>query len=62
MWSTSTDADGRIVDTEWVLPNGDIKRGRMFTALFPSYEEHQVRLTVMDDKGDKVSKLIDVEL
>ncbi|MYM58931.1 M6 family metalloprotease domain-containing protein [Vibrio sp. OCN044] len=62
MWSTSTDDDGRIVDTEWILPNGDIKRGRMFTALFPSYGEHQVRLTVMDDKGDKVSTLIDVEL
>ncbi|MBU2896164.1 immune inhibitor A domain-containing protein [Vibrio hepatarius] len=62
MWSTSSDADGRIVDTEWVLPNGDIKRGRMFTTLFPSYGVHQVRLTVMDDNGDKVTKLIDVKL
>ncbi|WP_284190871.1 PKD domain-containing protein, partial [Vibrio zhanjiangensis] len=57
-----SDPDGRIVDTEWILPNGDIKRGRMFTTIFPSYGDHQVRLTVMDDSGDKVTKLIDVKL
>lgn len=62
MWSTSSDPDGRIVDTEWVLPNGKVKRGRVFTSIFPSYGKQEVRLTVMDNNGDKVSKIITVDL
>ncbi|KLN63739.1 immune inhibitor A domain-containing protein [Vibrio sp. VPAP30] len=62
MWSTSHDPDGRIVDTEWVLPNGKIKRGRVFTKIFPSYGKHEVKLTVMDDDGVKTSKTIVVDL
>ncbi|NVD07986.1 M6 family metalloprotease domain-containing protein [Vibrio sp. JPW-9-11-11] len=62
MWSTSTDSDGRIVDTEWVLPNGKIKRGRIFTKIFPSYGTHEVTLTVMDDDGAKTTETIIVDL
>jgi len=62
MWSTSHDPDGRIVDTEWVLPNGKIKRGRIFTKIFPSYGTHEVQLTVMDDDGAKTTKVIVVDL
>lgn len=62
MWSTSHDPDGRIVDTEWVLPNGKIKRGRIFTKIFPSYGTHEVQLTVMDDDGAKTTKTIVVDL
>ncbi|MCL9781328.1 immune inhibitor A [Vibrio sp. S4M6] len=62
MWSTSSDPDGRIVDTEWTLPNSNVKRGRVFTSIFPTYGKHQVRLTVMDDNGAKVSKTIVVDL
>ncbi|MFW7525024.1 immune inhibitor A domain-containing protein [Vibrio ostreicida] len=62
MWSTSSDEDGRIVDTEWVLPNGKIKRGRMFTSIFPSYGKHEVKLTVMDSNGDKATSMISVDL
>ncbi|CAM3209384.1 immune inhibitor A domain-containing protein [Vibrio neptunius] len=62
MWSTSSDPDGRIVDTEWVLPNGKVKRGRVFTSIFPSYGKQEVRLTIMDNNGDKVSKVITVDL
>lgn len=62
MWSTSYDPDGRIVDTEWVLPNGQIKRGRIFTKIFPSYGTHEVQLTVMDDDGEKTTKTIVVDL
>lgn len=62
MWSTSSDPDGRIVDTEWVLPNGKVKRGRVFTSIFPSYGKQEVRLTIMDNNGDKVSKIITVDL
>ncbi len=62
MWSTSTDSDGRIVDTEWTLPNGKIKRGRMFSSIFPSYGEHDVVLKVMDDRGAVTTKTIKVKL
>ncbi|KJY83964.1 protease [Vibrio galatheae] len=62
MWSTSYDSDGRIVDTEWKLPNGTVKRGRIFTKIFPSYGKHTVTLTVMDDNGSKTSKAIVVDL
>ncbi|EKF9853264.1 M6 family metalloprotease PrtV [Vibrio cholerae] len=62
MWSTSTDSDGRIVDTEWTLPNGKIKRGRMFTAIFPSYGHHDVQLKVMDDRGAVTTTIIKVKL
>ncbi|MCG9580846.1 immune inhibitor A [Vibrio tubiashii] len=62
MWSTSHDPDGRIVDTEWVLPNGKVKRGRIFTKIFPSYGKHEVKMTVMDDSGSKTTKTIVVDL
>ncbi|ENM3811164.1 TPA: PKD domain-containing protein, partial [Vibrio cholerae] len=62
MWSTSTDSDGRIVDTEWTLPNGKIKRGRMFTAIFPSYGHHDLQLKVMDDRGAVTTTTIKVKL
>ena len=62
IWSTSYDPDGRIVDTEWVLPNGKIKRGRLFTKIFPSYGTHEVKLTVMDDDGVKTTEIITVNL
>lgn len=62
MWSTSTDSDGRIVDTEWTLPGGKVKRGRIFTSIFPSYGEHEVKLTVMDNDGATVTKTIVVDL
>ncbi|WP_394251438.1 immune inhibitor A domain-containing protein [Vibrio profundi] len=62
MWSTSTDSDGRIVDTEWTLPNGKVKRGRIFTSLFPKYGKQEVSLKVMDDSGATVTKTIVVDL
>ncbi|UTM58757.1 immune inhibitor A [Photobacterium sp. CCB-ST2H9] len=62
MWSTSTDSDGRIVDTEWTLPNGKIKRGRFFTTIFPSYGDHEVTLKVMDNDGGVTKKVIQVHL
>ncbi|MBW3695796.1 M6 family metalloprotease domain-containing protein [Vibrio sp. T187] len=62
MWSTSTDSDGRIVDTEWTLPNGKVKRGRMFTSIFPKYGKQEVTLKVMDDQGAVVTKTISVDL
>jgi len=62
MWSTSSDSDGRIVDTEWTLPNGKIKRGKLFTAIFPSSGKHEVKIKVMDDKGATVTNTIVVNL
>ncbi|MGL4830370.1 MAG: PKD domain-containing protein, partial [Vibrio sp.] len=62
MWSTSTDRDGRIVDTEWTLPNGQVKRGRIFTAIFPSDGKHEVVLKVMDNRGAVDTKTIKVKL
>ncbi|MDF9399354.1 immune inhibitor A domain-containing protein [Vibrio sp. 1180_3] len=62
MWSTSSDNDGRIVDIEWTLPDGKVKRGRAFTSIFPSYGNHEVTLKVMDDKGATVTKTITVNL
>jgi len=62
LWSTSTDSDGRIVDTEWQLPNGKTKRGRLITAMFPSYGHHVVTLKVIDNDGAVVSKVINVKI
>ena len=62
MWSTSSDSDGRIVDTEWTLPNGKVKRGRTFTSIFPSYGEHEVTLKIIDDQGGITTKTILVDL
>lgn len=62
MWSTSTDSDGRIADTEWTLPNGKVKRGRVFTSIFPKYGKQEVSLKVMDDSGATVTKTIVVDL
>lgn len=52
----------RIVDIEWTLPDGKVKRGRAFTSIFPSYGNHEVTLKVMDDKGATVTKTITVNL
>lgn len=62
MWSTSSDSDGRIVDTEWTLPNGSVKHGRVFTSIFPSYGKQEVKLRVMDDQGAIVTQIITVDL
>lgn len=62
MWSTSTDSDGRIVDTEWTLPNGKIKRGRMFSAILPSYGKQDITLKVMDDDGASTTTIISLDL
>ncbi|MDO6708424.1 immune inhibitor A domain-containing protein [Photobacterium sp. 1_MG-2023] len=62
MWSTSSDSDGRIVDTEWTLPNGKVKRGRIFTSIFPSYGTHEVTLRIMDNEGAITTKVIQVNL
>ncbi|MCP4608601.1 MAG: PKD domain-containing protein, partial [Planctomycetes bacterium] len=62
MWSTSSDSDGRIVDTEWTLPNGKVKRGRTFTSIFPSYGKHEVTLKIIDDQGGITTKTILVDL
>ncbi|MCG2837387.1 immune inhibitor A [Photobacterium sp. WH77] len=62
MWSTSTDSDGRIVDTEWTLPNGKVKRGRVFTSIFPSYGQHEVTIKIIDNDGGITSKAITVNL
>ncbi|CAH6797449.1 Pre-pro-metalloprotease PrtV [Vibrio chagasii] len=62
MWSTSSDSDGRIVDTEWTLPNGKVKRGRTFTSIFPSYGKHEVKLKIIDDQGGITTKTIMVNL
>ncbi|MGB7995484.1 MAG: PKD domain-containing protein, partial [Photobacterium halotolerans] len=62
MWSTSTDSDGRIVDTEWTLPNGKVKRGRVFTSIFPSYGQHEVSIKIIDNDGGITKKAITVNL
>ncbi|MCE7626791.1 PKD domain-containing protein, partial [Vibrio fluvialis] len=62
MWSTSSDSDGRIVDTEWTLPNGKIKRGRVFTAILPRASEQAVTLKVMDDDGASTTTTISLDL
>ncbi|OAN13086.1 protease [Photobacterium jeanii] len=62
LWSTSEDEDGRIVDTEWHLPNGKVKRGKVIMHLFPSYGNHDVTLRVMDNDGAIVTKTIKVDL
>ncbi|MCG7499788.1 immune inhibitor A [Vibrio sp. Of7-15] len=62
MWSTSSDEDGRIVDTEWTLPNGKVRRGRTFTSIFPSYGKHEVKLKVIDNKGAVVTRTMIVDL
>lgn len=62
LWSTSTDSDGRIVDTEWQLPNGKTKRGRLIMAMFPSKGTHAVTLKVIDNDGAIVNKVIEVTI
>ena len=62
LWSKSKDVDGRIVDTEWLLPNGKVKRGKVIMHMFPSYGNHDVTLRVTDNDGAIVSKIINVDL
>ncbi|EFP96474.1 immune inhibitor A domain-containing protein [Vibrio caribbeanicus] len=62
IWSKSKDPDGRIVDTVWKLADGTIKLGRGFTMIFPSYGTHEVELTVMDDDGQKTTKMITIKI
>ncbi|MGF1776717.1 immune inhibitor A domain-containing protein [Vibrio nomapromontoriensis] len=62
LWSNSTDSDGRIVDTEWHLPSGEIKHGKFIMHLFPSYGSHNITLRVIDNDGGIVSKVISVDL
>ncbi|SHO57229.1 immune inhibitor A domain-containing protein [Vibrio quintilis] len=62
MWSTSWDQGGRIVDTQWTLPDGEVKHGVSFSTTFASHGQYDVLLTVTDNDGASTSKTIQVNL
>ena len=56
--SSSYDADGEIVSFLWEIDGEILKEGNSITHTFRSLGEHNLKLTIKDDKGESRTKAI----